>query len=129
MFSQTLLWGNVFVITDEINMFNSRFGVYGVNDESRATDSSIFTIKYDTISLLGTSTGDKLWTNRCRFAEDFGCDGLAVRLTYHIWPLLPMNEPPIDYLVLLPVIFFLYSLKTIEFMYRRKHKPLFILSD
>ena len=74
----------------------------GINNESRATGSSNFTIKRGIISLLGASNGDKLWMNTYRFANDSGCDGVAVRFTYHILPLLSINELPIDYFVLLP---------------------------
>ncbi|CAF1377737.1 unnamed protein product [Adineta ricciae] len=113
--------GNVYVISDEIDMFNNRFGVYGVSDEksiagskllcqgfdgiveeARATGSSIFNIKTGTISLLGTSTGDKVWTNTYKFAENIVSDGVVVRFTYHILPILPMAEPPVDYFVFFP---------------------------
>lgn len=111
----------MFVISDEIDTFNNRFGVYGTDDEkatagskllcqgfdeitgeSRATGSSYYTIEHGIISLLGASTGDKLWTNMHKFAHNAGNDGLPVRLTYHVLPRLPMNEPPIDYIVLFP---------------------------
>lgn len=132
------------MISDEIDTFNNRFGVYGVNDEksmagckllcqgfdeindeSRATGSSSFTIKHGTISLLGASTGDKLWTNTFKFAHNLGSDGLAVRLTYHILPHLAITEPPIDYLVLFPnlvhvlIIIILISKKKIHMAFRQ----------
>ncbi|CAF1325908.1 unnamed protein product [Adineta steineri] len=72
---------NVYVLSDDIDMFNNSFGIYEVSDEksiagaklfcqgfdgiygdAHETGSSIFNIKRGTIRLLGTSTGDKLWT-------------------------------------------------------------------
>ena len=65
----------MFVISDEIDIFYYRFGVYGgideksmagakvlcqgfdgINEETRANDSSIFIIKRSTINLLDAST-------------------------------------------------------------------------
>ena len=109
------------MISDEIDMFNNRFGVYGVSDEksiagskllcqgfdgiveeTRATSSSSFNIKTGTISLLGASTGDKLWTNTYKFNENMVSDGVVVRFTYHILPILSMVEPPVDFFVFFP---------------------------
>lgn len=77
-------------------------GFDGIQNEKRSTGSTSVTIERGTISLLGTSTGDKLWTNTFRIAQDYGSDGLAIRFTYHVLPLLPMIEPPMDFLVLMP---------------------------
>ncbi|CAF1312942.1 unnamed protein product [Adineta steineri] len=55
----TLEIENVHVLSDDIDMFNNSFGIYG---EAHEIGSSVFDIKTGTITLLGTSTGDKLWT-------------------------------------------------------------------
>ena len=83
-------------------------GFDGIQNETRATGSSSVTIERGTISLLGTSTGDKLWTDTFRFAQDYGSDGLAVRFSYHILPLLPIVEPPIDFLIFMPNLVHLF---------------------
>jgi hypothetical protein len=97
-------------VNDEKSIAGSKLlcqGFDGINEEVRATISSTFTIQHGIISLLGTSTGDKLWINTYRFEQGVGSAGLSVRLTYHILPLLPMNEPPMDYLVLFPHYIFI----------------------
>lgn len=92
-------------VNDEKSMVGAKLlcqGFDGIHYESRATGSTNFLIKHGVVSLLGTSTGDKLWNNTYRFANDSGSDGVGVRFTYHILPLLPIVEPPSDYLVLFP---------------------------
>lgn len=117
----------MFVISDEIDLFNSKFGVYGLNEEktmsgvkllcqgfdgikeeTRATGSTSVTIKKGTISLLGASTGDKLWSNTLKFSQNYGSDGLAVRFTFHVLPMLPLIEPPMDFFIYFPNLVHLF---------------------
>ncbi|CAF4116149.1 unnamed protein product [Adineta steineri] len=86
--------GNVYVLSDDIDMFNNSFDIYGFSDEKSIAGAKLLCQRFDGINGEAHEIGPSIFNIK---TGTITLLGTTFRFTYHILATLSMNEPSIDY--------------------------------